>query len=258
MKKFSLLLITFICVSIFGNAKVQAEEMEFHAVSYTAPITLTWLSKAKVPEAVEFIGNLKADTIIKPNEIKDYERVEKANSIYQEIRYSSLNDFAESEGYTTIMDLGCGVSPRGIYMARKGINYIGVELEPVVKTLEEYTPMFLTDAEEKNIHFAVADVTDKEAMLKAVENAPGKVCILMENLSIYLSLEQQRAMLKNIHEILKLHGGGRLPRKRVQKTVNCFLLCKMTAKCQRLRMQYFNIYGRTTGDNGKTASRQNS
>ena len=207
MKKISLLMAVFICVVFFGNAKVQAEELEFSAVSYTAPITLTWLSKAGIPEAKEFIGNLKADAIIKPEEIKDYERVEKANAIYQEIRYASLNDFVQSEGYTTVMDLGCGVSPRGIYMARKGLNYIGVELEPVVKTLEEYTPMFLTDAEQRNIHFAVADVTDREAMLKAVENFPGKVCVLLENLSIYLSIEQQKAMLKNIHEILKIHGG---------------------------------------------------
>ena len=92
-------------------------------------------------------------------------------------------------------------------MARKGINYVGVELEAVVKVLDDYTPMFLTEEEQKNITFAVADVTDREAMLKAVENYPGKVCIIMENLGLYLSLEQQKAMLKNIHEILKIHGG---------------------------------------------------
>ena len=209
MKKFSVMLIAFLCATFLGNfsQKVKADEPEFQAVNYTSPITLQWLAKAGIPEAVEFIGNLSADAIIKPEGFKDYARVEKANSIYQELRYTSINDFIESQGYTTVVDLGCGVSPRGIYMARKGIKYIGVELEPVVQVLEEYTPMFLTEAEQKNIHFAVADVTDRDAMLKAVENAPGKVCIVMDNLSLYISLERQKAMLENIHEILKIHGG---------------------------------------------------
>ena len=207
MKKFSVFVIVFAIFFGIFSQNVLAEEGEFESVSYTAPITLTWLSKSGVPEAVEFIGNLKADAIIKPKEMKDYERVEKANSVYQEIRYASLNDFIATEGYTTIIDLGCGVSPRGIYMARNGIDYIGVELETVVQTLEQYTPIFLTDEEEKHIKFVAADVTDKNAMLKAAENISGKVCIVVENLTIYLSIEQQKAMLENIREILKIHGG---------------------------------------------------
>ena len=205
MKKLSVLIVLALLLNI--SPKVFAEEIEFQAVSYTSPITLHWLAKAGIPEAVEYIGNLSAKNILDQTQIKDKERVERANSVYQEIKYSSLNNFIESEGYTTIMDLGCGVSPRGIYMVRKGLNYYGIELEAVTRVLEEYTPMFLNDNEEKLIHFATADVTDREAMLKSVENAPGKICIISENLSLYLSIERQKAMLENIREILKIHGG---------------------------------------------------
>jgi len=205
MKKVSLLIVLALLLNF--TPKVFAEEVEFQAVSYTAPITLHWLAKAGVPEAVEFIGNLSAQNILNQTPINDKERVERANAVYQEIRYASLNSFIAEEGYTTIMDLGCGVSPRGIFMTRKGIDYIGVELEAVTQTLEEYTPMFLTDEQLNHIHFATADVTDRKAMLKAVENSPGKVCIITENLTNYLSMEQQKAMLENIREILKIHGG---------------------------------------------------
>lgn len=205
MKKISWLIVLVMLLNF--TPKVFAEEAEFQAVSYTAPITLHWLAKAGVPEAVEFIGNLSAKNILDQTPIKDKERVERANAVYQEIRYSSLNDFIAANGYTNVMDLGCGVSSRGIFMARKGVNYIGVELEAVKEAIEEYTPIFLTEEENKNIHFATADVTDRDAMLKAAENATGKICIISENLSLYLSMERQKAMLDNIREILKIHGG---------------------------------------------------
>ena len=87
------------------------------AVSYTAPITLYWLAKAGVPEAVEYVQYIDAEKILKPENISQYERVERINKIYQEIRYASLNDFIESENYSNVMDLGCGVSPCCLHMA---------------------------------------------------------------------------------------------------------------------------------------------
>ena len=87
------------------------------AVSYTAPITLYWLAKAGVPEAVEYVQYIDAEKILKPENISQYERVERINKIYQEIHYASLNDFIESENYSNVMDLGCGVSPCCLHMA---------------------------------------------------------------------------------------------------------------------------------------------
>ena len=208
MKKFlvivMLMCLTF-CEIFFG--KVEAEEAEIQPVSYTAPITLHWLAKAGVPEAVEFIGNLNAGNIINQVSFKDPERVEKANSIYQELHYSALNEYIKLNGYKTVIDLGCGVSPRGIVMARNGINYIGIELEPVAKAMEEYTPYFLNDGQLKYVNFAVADFTDRDAMIAAAKNIQGPVCIVSELVMVFLSKTQQQALFDNIHEILKEHGG---------------------------------------------------
>lgn len=207
MKKISLLTIFFVCLAIFGNTKVQADDVDINPLSYTAPITLNWLSKAGVPEAVELIGNLSAANLLNQVPIQDAERVEKANAIYQELHYSALNEYIKNHGYKTVIDLGCGVSPRGIVMARNGINYIGVELEPVAKAMQEYTPMFLNDKELNYIRYEVADFTDRDAMMATVKNVQGPVCIVSELVMVFLSKAQQDALFNNIHEILEEHGG---------------------------------------------------
>ena len=176
-------------------------------VSYTAPLTLFWLSKAGVPEAVEYVKYIDAKQILKPENISQYERVEKINKIYQEIRYESVNDFIESENFTNVIDLGCGVSPRFLYTAPKKINYVGVELEDVVTVLKIYAPTFLNDDSRKYVNFAVADVASRKEMFDAAKNLDGKICIVEENLWMYLSREKQRAMLENIRDILKERGG---------------------------------------------------
>ena len=177
------------------------------AVSYTAPITLYWLAKAGVPEAVEYVKYIDAEKIIKSENISQYERVEKVNKIYQEIRYASLNDFIESEGYTNVMDLGCGVSPRCLYMAKKGINYVGTDLEDVVKVLNIYAPNFLSEDMRRYVNFFVADAASRSEMMKAAKGFDGKVCIVEEGLWMYLSHDKQKAMLKSIRDILKKNGG---------------------------------------------------
>ena len=209
--------VTFFCACFCGNfsSRANADAPEFQSVSYTAPITLHWLAKAGVPEAKEFLGTLSAEDILNKVPVRDPERVEKANAIYQEMHYTALNDYIIEKGYKNVMDLGCGVSPRGLVMARKGINYVGVELPAVAEAVEEYAPMFL-DGEQLNLFKIVAaDFTDHEAMMAAAKNIDGPVCIVSELVMVFLSREQQDALFNNIHEILKEHGG-------------CFITCDYT------------------------------
>lgn len=189
-------------------AKTSAAKPEpASTVSYTAPITLYWLAKAGVPEAVEYVQYIDAEKILKPRNITQYERVERVNKIYQEIRYASLNDFIETENYTNVMDLGCGVSPRCLNMARKGINYVGTDFPDVVEVLNFYAPNFIKDDMRKYVRFEVADATNHSEMLNAVKNFDGKICIVEDGLLMYLTRDKQKAMLENIRDILKEHGG---------------------------------------------------
>ena len=211
VKKFmSVYLMIFILTGFMFNfsSKTSAAKPEStSSVSYTAPISLYWLSKAQIPEAVEYVKYIDAERILKPEKILQYERVEKINKIYHEIRYNSLNDFFMSENYSNVMDLGCGVSPRCLYTARRKINYVGVELEDVVEVLNIYAPNFLTDDTKKYVRFVTSDVADKKAMMNAAKNLDGKICIVEEDLLPYLPRDKQKAMLENIRDILKEHGG---------------------------------------------------
>lgn len=201
----------FFCVTLLGGFnKVSAEEVyEAPPVSYTAPISLYWLYQSGVPEAAEYLEKIADD--VNATEYAEYFKLkdlENVNAAYAEIRYSSSNDFIKRNGYKNILDIACGVSPHGILAARNGLNYVGVELPATVKIIEGYAPLFLKDNEKKFVSYAAADVTDTEEMKNAASKLNGKICIIEEGLAMYLSREQQKALLQNVREILKEHGGA--------------------------------------------------
>jgi len=207
IKKF--FIVVFLVVGLLINSQALAAKPKASSdISYIAPITLYWLAKSGVPEAMEYVQYINAEKILKPENISQYERVERINKIYQEIRYTSLNDYIESENYSNVLDLGCGVSPRCLNMARRGKNYVGTELADVVEVLNFYTPNFLKDDARKYVRFAVADIASREEMMNSAKSLNGKICIVEEGLLMYLSRDKQKAMLENIREILKEHGGA--------------------------------------------------
>ena len=62
--------VTVFCLIFSFAAKTYAAKTESApAVTYTAPITLYWLSKAGVPEAVEYVKYINAEKILKPENI---------------------------------------------------------------------------------------------------------------------------------------------------------------------------------------------
>ncbi|MBR1645663.1 MAG: hypothetical protein IJ685_02680 [Selenomonadaceae bacterium] len=211
MKKFiSLCIAAFLVAGLLFSsaAKTSAAKPEPNsAVSYTAPLSLYWLAKSGVPEAVEYVQYIDAEKILKPENIPHYERVERINKIYHEIRYASLNDFIDTEKYTNVMDLGCGVSPRCLKMARQGINYVGTDLSDVVEVLNFYAPNFIKDDMRKYVRFETADAADPVEMMNAAKSLNGKICIVEDGLLMYLPRDKQKAMLENIRDILKEHGG---------------------------------------------------
>ncbi|MBR6012669.1 MAG: class I SAM-dependent methyltransferase [Selenomonadaceae bacterium] len=209
LKKFTAVLLAVFFVSeLFFVSQTSAERPKpSSAVSYTAPISLYWLAKAGVPEAIEYLQYINAESILKPENISQYERVERINKIYNEIRYSSLNNFIESENYKNVLDLGCGVSPRCLYTAKKEINYTGTDLKDVVNVLNVYAPNFLKDDMKKYVRFVTADASNRNEMINSAKEFNGKICIVEEDLLMYLSRDKQKAMLKNIRDILKKNGG---------------------------------------------------
>ena len=180
---------------------------EFEPVSYTAYTSLFWLREAGVPEAAEYAKATGKQHLLFTGKIKNFYTLQPVNMLYHEMRYAALNQYIQQNGYKNVMDIACGFSSRGLYMARHGIRFVGAEFPAVAVYGNNYLKKCLKPDELKLASYEVADATDKEQMMAAADLMQGPVCITMDGLMMYLTHEQQDSVLQNIKAILQKHGG---------------------------------------------------
>ena len=180
---------------------------EFEPVSYTAYTSLFWLREAGVPEAAEYAKATGKQHLLFTGKIKNFYTLQPVNMLYHEMRYAALNQYIQQNGYKNVMDIACGFSSRGLYMARQGIRFVGAEFPAVAVYGNNYLKKCLKPDELKLASYEVADATDKEQMMAAADLMQGPVCITMDGLMMYLTHEQQASVLQNIKAILQKHGG---------------------------------------------------
>lgn len=185
----------------------QGSASEFELVSYTAYTSLHWLKEAGVPEAREYAKATGKTKLIATESIKPYDTIKLPNLLYHEMRYSAINRYVEKNGYKNVMDVACGFSPRGLYMARHGIRFIGAEFDAVVTNGNNYLKKCLSGQELALASYEPVDATDSVSMLSAVSDTEGPICIVMDGLMMYLDRQQQAQALQSIKAILKKHGG---------------------------------------------------
>lgn len=97
---------------------------EFEPVSYTAYTSLFWLKEAGVPEAAEYASATGKQDLLLTGKIKNFNTLKPVNMLYHEMRYAALNQYIQQNGYKNVMDIACGFSSRGLYMARQGIRFV--------------------------------------------------------------------------------------------------------------------------------------
>ena len=107
---------------------------EFEPVSYTAYTSLFWLREAGVPEAAEYAKATGKTHLLFTGKIKNFYTLQPVNMLYHEMRYAAINQYVQQNGYKNVMDIACGFSSRGLYMARHGVKYIGAEFPAVAVT----------------------------------------------------------------------------------------------------------------------------
>ena len=180
---------------------------EFEPVSYTAYTSLFWLREAGVPEAAEYAKATGKQHLLFTGKIKNFYTLQPVNMLYHEMRYAALNEYIQQNGYKNVMDIACGFSSRGLYMARHGIHFVGAEFPAVAVYGNQYLAKCLKPEEVKMASYEVADATDKAQMMAAADKMEGPVCITMDGLIMYLTHEQQASVLQNIKAVLQKHGG---------------------------------------------------
>ena len=187
------------------TAKVSAAEFEM--VSYSALVKLQWLSYSGQPDAKKILKTLKVTNLYDKKNLPDYERLEKLNSIYQELNYLSTVQYVQQKNYRNVLDIGGGYNPRAVIFAREGRKYFSAELMAVAVSASDVMSKILNKNQFQNLTYDEVLVEDREAMLGAADKLNGKMCIIENGLMIYLTEDRADEMFKLIKEILQKHGG---------------------------------------------------
>ena len=204
LKKFLIPLLIF-CTTIIFNAKVSAAEFEM--VSYSALVKLQWLANTGQPEAKKILKALNVTNLYDKQNLKDFDRLEVLNGVFQEMNYLSTVQYVQKNGYKNIMDIGGGYTPRAVIFAREGRKYIGAELMAVAVSAAEVIPQVIGKKYPQDVSYDEVLVEDREAMLGTADEFNGKICVIENGLQIYLTEDRTAEMFKLIREILVKHGG---------------------------------------------------
>lgn len=164
----------------------------------SAKSSLTMLKEAGLPEAEKLFSELHLDMDLnKPDEVQLI--LKKCFSVIYELRYKAINTYARRSGFKNIIDLGCGLSPRGLFFKEfKKYNYIGIDLPDVIKKFRIYS---------NEIKYIAADITDYSSLEKAFSEIDGKVLVVTEGVLPYLTKSELKTVVQNIQVLMKKYNG---------------------------------------------------
>lgn len=201
LKKFLSAMI--LCLSI----AVTCSAAEFELVSYSAHVKLQWLAMAGNPEAQKILQELGKTNIYGRQNLHDFERVEKVNSIFQEICYATTVEYVQKNNYKNIFDIGGGYTPRAMVFAKEGRKYYSGELAAVAVSANDVMSKIIEPKYMKNITYDEVLAEDHDAFMAVAETFDGKICIVEQGLMIYLNQDRLADMYENIRDVLKRNGG---------------------------------------------------
>jgi len=162
---------------------------------------------AEISEA-EKIRNIYASDEDEAEKLKRQKRMDVAF----EARYKSINKLIISKDIKNIVEIACGISPRGLELTKNpDIQYLGTDLENMISRSQKIMSQVLESKGESrdNLDYQVADALDSEASKRVVYGkfSEKPVTIVSEGLFIYEDDDERQRVINNILEILKQNGG---------------------------------------------------
>ena len=165
------------------------------------------MPRQATPTQKKILQELDKTNIYSNKNLKDYDRLEKLNGVYQELCYATTLEYVRKNDYKNIMDVGGGYSPRAMVFAKEGRKYYGAELAAVAVSASNIMDKVLDKKIRGNVDYNEVRVEDRDAMLEAADTFNGKICIVEQGLMIYLNQDQLADYYENMRDILKKHGG---------------------------------------------------
>ena len=119
-------------------------------------------------------------------------------------RYAAVSRLLEAGEYKSLLDIGCGYSPRFMACARSGIDYVGMDLPVVAEDLQKCAAA----SEGKHRFFMGGDATNAETLIRAADMLEGELLISCEGLLHYLTEDEAEQLIGGIRKVLTRHGGA--------------------------------------------------
>ncbi len=127
-----------------------------------------------------------------------------------EARYKAIDYGLKKRGINNVMELACGLSPRGLGIVADGGIYVGTDL-PEMST--ESSPVILAIARRmgirmENLHLQPVNVLKEKELEDASAHFGDKTfAVCNEGLLQYLTMEEKAIMAQNLRNLLKSGRG---------------------------------------------------
>lgn len=188
-----------------------ASRNDHNKISPTAKITAYWRSLSDIPYSKE-IG----EAVVAEQAAREIigERIVTMGSLSPsifEVRYKSINYGLKMSKIENVMELACGLSPRGLEIVGRGGIYVGTDLPEMYS---ESSPVITGIAARagiptNNLHLQPANVLDKQELENAASHFGGKrFAVCNEGLLMYLDREEKKKMAEHIRSLLMDTGGS--------------------------------------------------
>jgi O-methyltransferase involved in polyketide biosynthesis len=124
-----------------------------------------------------------------------------------EARYKLINKILLQHNNPQILELACGLLPRGYVFAKEGVTYVETDLADMV-ALKKNLYKEVYPKLPKNLFLKTANALNMEELTKVTSVFDAKpISVTHEGLLRYLNFEEKEKVAKNVHSLLGKYGG---------------------------------------------------
>ncbi len=122
--------------------------------------------------------------------------------------HETMNRLLAAVPEQTVVDLGCGYTPRALWEGLSAKRFIGCDL-PIV--IDDMAPLMKKLLAGKNrpapAEYKAADFTNYDSLRAALNGVEGPVCLTSEGTLTYLTQSEVRQLCANVRRVLTEFGG---------------------------------------------------
>ena len=119
-----------------------------------------------------------------------------------------MDQFLAAGPEQTIVDLGCGYTPRALWEGLSAKRFIGCDLPIVIDDMKPLMNKLLAGKNRPaSAEYKAADFTNYVSLRSALDGVRGPVCLTSEGTLTYLTQSEVRQLCANVRRVLKEFGG---------------------------------------------------